>query len=125
MFRSFLRLDLWNNSIIITALLISFTVGCDSTVRPGVDLENAATVNPKYLYDITQGKPFKFHGSDDKFYYFQTKDGFYRITNEFSSKSLEMLRPKNPENEMGFSRVSVIFADENTIAYSKGRSPDF
>ena len=126
MFRSLHGQNLLNNLVILVALTISLTAGCDNTVTPGADLEHATTVSPKYLYEITNGEAFHSCGMDDYYYYFRTKEGFFRLTNDCQSKLFDTMRAKKKGLELGFSRLEVVFADENTIVYNKDKpAPNF
>lgn len=73
-------------AIAISCLLIGLiagTIGCSRDISPGLDVENATKVTIDELRDATQSESdFYWTGSDDNFHYFETKEGFYRLTPE-------------------------------------------
>lgn len=81
-----MRMITMKNAIAICFVLIGFiagTIGCSRDISPGLDVENATKVTIEELRDATQNASyFQWTGSDDKFHYFRTKEGYYRITAE-------------------------------------------
>ncbi len=95
------------------ALVMGIT-GCDQTVTPGPDVENATTVSFEQFREATAGEEkFFWVGSDPKFHYFETKQGYFRISIEL--KMPDFQRAIDREYEPGsFRRHARI--DGDTIA---------
>lgn len=67
----------------VLIVLLAGTIGCSRDISPGLDVENATKVTIDELRDATQNASyFQWTGSDDKFHYFRTKEGYYRMTIE-------------------------------------------
>src|SRR6056297_1145095 len=73
-----------------TALVLGIP-GCDRSVTAGPDMEHATTVSFEQFRKATaEEEKFFWLGSDTEFHYFETSEGFYRI-----SSGLEMPQLQN------------------------------
>ena len=77
--------NLYISSLMTLAIaLVTATTGCNKDISAGADLEHATQVTFDELKEVTQGQRYFFWiGSDKDFHYFETHEGFYRLTTKF------------------------------------------
>ena len=63
---------------------VTAMTGCNKDISAGADWEHATQVTFDELKEVTQGqRHFFWFGSDKDFHYFETHEGFYRLTTKF------------------------------------------
>lgn len=100
---------------LVSILVLVTLVGCKGR-SPGADLQHATLVTFAELKEATKEEAeFWWCGSDKKHHYFQTKNGFYRLSSQFKMPSLQFIIDKQLAREMepGAERLPVCIKNES------------
>jgi hypothetical protein len=95
--------------------------GCKRSLDPGVDVAHATLVSFSQLKEATKNDPFfYFNGSDGSYHYFETKNGFYRMSSTFKMTNYQQFidRMLFHNWKPGTMNFPVITDDDTILGYT-------